>query len=89
MRYFVGVHCKYFELTGQPFIVTFNNHESHLIIEGLYLAKGNGVVFVSFKAFYNTAMHIWLLEHPQLLSLYFTWVVVEKSANIKSGFCKA
>ncbi|KAK9728892.1 hypothetical protein QE152_g17028 [Popillia japonica] len=26
-------------------------------------------------------------EHPQLL--YFTWVVVEKSANIKSGFCKA
>lgn len=113
MRHFIA-HTS--SSLDNPSLLIFDNHESHLTIEGLNLAKDNGVViltlpphtsnklqpldvavFSSFKAFYNTALQTWLLEHPGIPVTIFDIAgcvsyAFEKSmtpSNIKSGFRKA
>ncbi|KAB0790123.1 hypothetical protein PPYR_15344 [Photinus pyralis] len=86
-----------------PTILIFDNHESHLTINTLNLAKDHGVtipldvsVFASFKAHYNRAVDSWLLHHPGIpLTIYdiagCVGVAHDRAmtpSNIKSGFRK-
>ncbi|KAI4463175.1 hypothetical protein MML48_4g00008072 [Holotrichia oblita] len=79
---FPSVVKHYIKQTSSTTLIILDNHESHLTIERITLAKENGViiltlpphtsnkllpldvsVFFSFKAFYNTALQTWLLDH--------------------------
>lgn len=66
-----------------PALLILDNHESHLSVDALNLAKASGVTILTlpphctaklqpldvglnapFKAYYNTAVESWLLQHP-------------------------